>query len=462
MRSFGFRLTFLVAILWTGIGSTVWALGHHGDAIETVYVMPTSVTLPVPTSYVVSTAWVEPTAFAVPTYYTTAYWMDPVVLAQPAYAETAYVRRRGLFGRRWEVERPVVATYATSYVPTSYFATSYLPTTYYATPTYRATSYAVADRLVVPSAYVTPVECVCPPLLASAAPTYASPSRDTGAATPGTGSRPRTRQSEPNDRSSMRSDVEDLNPVGSAGAAGASNTNVREAAPGDLPDLPGGVRDTSPSPPAAPRPQPPPNRQGATQQQPVTPSGANPSPGQTGTTPGTGGANPSGGTTTNPRAGTPARPSGANTGGNPAQGSNTGTIPPPTAPTAPGEADPNAPPPIGPPGETRHESMRPSNYGTQAVRPSLRNILVGTVLANADREPEEGVRIRVRSLAGGSGKDTTTNAFGRFAVRLPDGDWAVEVATRSGRVYEVSQIRVADGVITDSQGRRVPSLEITR
>jgi hypothetical protein len=106
--------------------------------------------------------------------------------------------------------------------------------------------------------------------------------------------------------------------------------------------------------------------------------------------------------------------------------------------------------------------MRPSNYGTQAIRPSLRNILVGTVLADADREPEEGVRIRVRNLAGGAGKDTTTNAFGRFAVRLPDGDWAVDVATRSGRVYEVSQIRVANGVITDNQGRRVPSLEITR
>ena len=55
-----------------------------------------------------------------------------------------------------------------------------------------------------------------------------------------------------------------------------------------------------------------------------------------------------------------------------------------------------------------------------------------------------------------------TNAFGRFAVRLADGDWAVNVTMPSGRVYEVSQIRVSDGQITDSQGRRVPSLEITR
>ena len=45
MRSFGFRLTLLAAILWASIGSTVWALGNHGEAIETVYVMPMATTL---------------------------------------------------------------------------------------------------------------------------------------------------------------------------------------------------------------------------------------------------------------------------------------------------------------------------------------------------------------------------------------------------------------------------------
>src|SRR5262249_54768707 len=159
--------------------------------------------------------------------------------------------------------------------------------------------------------------------------------------------------------------------------------------------------------------------------------------------------------------GTTPKSLGTNTGGTPAAGGDTGTTPAPAAPTAPGETDSNAPP-IGPLGETRHEAMRPSTYGTQAARPSLRNILVGTVLSDAEREPEEGVRIRVRNLDTGSGKDTTTNAFGRFAVKLADGDWAVDVTTRGGRVYEVSQIRVSNGVITDSRGRRVPSLEITR
>ena len=62
----------------------------------------------------------------------------------------------------------------------------------------------------------------------------------------------------------------------------------------------------------------------------------------------------------------------------------------------------------------------------------------------------------------GGAKTSTTDAFGRFAIRLADGDWTVNVTMPSGRVYEVSQIRVGGGQIIDSQGRRVPSLEITR
>ncbi len=73
------------------------------------------------------------------------------------------------------------------------------------------------------------------------------------------------------------------------------------------------------------------------------------------------------------------------------------------------------------------------------------------------RSPDQREEAQWRSREG-----TTTNAFGRFAVRLTDGDWAVDVTMPSGNVYEVSQIRVSDGVITDSLGRQVPFLEITR
>ena len=34
--------------------------------------------------------------------------------------------------------------------------------------------------------------------------------------------------------------------------------------------------------------------------------------------------------------------------------------------------------------------------------------------------------------------------------------------SESGRVYEVSRLRVSDGLIVDSLGRRIPTLNITR
>ncbi len=115
------------------------------------------------------------------------------------------------------------------------------------------------------------------------------------------------------------------------------------------------------------------------------------------------------------------------------------------------------PPPI----TGRHEVQRPAYYNTQpVVRTRYPHVLIGTVLS-VEREPEEGVRISVRNASGAS-KATSTDAFGRFAVRLGDGDWSVDVTMPSGTVYEVSRLRVTDGVVTDRLGRRVPSLEITR
>jgi hypothetical protein len=440
MRSFGFRLTLSFGILWASIGTTVWALGYHGQAVETAYVMPAPASLAVPTSYVVSTSWVEPTAYAVPTYYTTAYWMDPVVLAQPTYATTAYVRR-GLLGRRWLVERPVLATYSTAYVPSAY----------YAPRSYRPTTYALADPMVVPTTYVASADCICPPAVASAAPTYRVPSSaaSPGSAAPRTGARSRNLQSEPENLSTIDSNVGPP-PAGSqtTGASGAPrDTTARETMPGSLPaDLtPSGLRDTSPPPP--PRPAPPAARPQSSpaQGQQSTPSGANPQAGQGQQGQGQQGQGQQGQGQRGPGQGQ-GQPSGA------------GATP---APTAPADTD-SIPPAIAPSGEVRRDSQRPANYGARPVRPEYRNILIGTVLSSSDREPEEGVRIDVRNSSGGSGKVATTNAFGHFAVRLADGDWAVDVTMPSGRVYEVSQIRVSNGMITDSQGRRVPSLEITR
>jgi hypothetical protein len=449
MRSFGFRLSLLVAILLAGAGSTAWALGLRGEPVETVYVMPSSLTLPYATSYVVSTSWVEPTAYAVPTYYTTAYWMDPVVLAQPTYAPTAYVRRGGLFGRRWVVEQPVLASYTTSYVPTAY----------YASPSYRATSLALADRLVVPSAFVSPVECICPPVLASAAPTYAAPSPGYGAGTSGTGSQSRARQGQASVRESVPSDVgpppNELSPLGSRGTRGEADNAAQEQATGraTLPAEP--LRDnTQPAPSAGSRPQSA-SPQGTTTQggQGQTPTRTGGGQGQQG-----GGQGQQGGGQGQQGGGQGQQGGGQRQTGGTRAGDAGQTTPVETPPPAPGGPELPAPGDA----ETRRESFRPSNYAMRPARPKYANVLLGTVFSSSDGQPEADVRIGVRNAATGGAKAITSDALGRFAIRLPDGDWAVDVTMPSGRVYEVSQLHIVNGAITDGLGRRIPSLEITR
>jgi hypothetical protein len=90
-------------------------------------------------------------------------------------------------------------------------------------------------------------------------------------------------------------------------------------------------------------------------------------------------------------------------------------------------------------------------------------ILEGKVLSSQTGQTEEGVRITVanrgRTFIDRQG---TTDAYGHYAIRLPDGDWTVKVTMPSGRTYDVSQITISGGQIVDSLGRQVPSLTITR
>ncbi len=56
-----------------------------------------------------------------------------------------------------------------------------------------------------------------------------------------------------------------------------------------------------------------------------------------------------------------------------------------------------------------------------------------------------------------------SDAYGRFAIKLSEGDWTVNVTMPSGRVFPVSQITVSGGKIYDQrEGLEVPSLIITR
>ncbi len=130
------------------------------------------------------------------------------------------------------------------------------------------------------------------------------------------------------------------------------------------------------------------------------------------------------------------------------------TIPPTSA---------SLPPPE--PGTTsfRREVKKPVvvTPGSSAGRVS--NILEGKVVSSDTRQAEEGVRITVANRLGNfENRVATTDAYGRYAVRLPDGDWTVNVEMPSGRVYAVSQITISGGQIVDNFGRDIPSLTITR
>ena len=138
-------------------------------------------------------------------------------------------------------------------------------------------------------------------------------------------------------------------------------------------------------------------------------------------------------------------------------------VPRPVAPTEGEELQPvldqTAPRTSG----QRRDSQRPVPTTPRSIRPELRNVLFGRVKARDTSEPEEGVRVSISNRQDTSERrEALTDAFGRFAIRVPDGDWTVSVTMPSGRVYSVSQIIVSNGQITDEIGRDVPSLVITR
>ena len=47
-----------------------------------------------------------------------------------------------------------------------------------------------------------------------------------------------------------------------------------------------------------------------------------------------------------------------------------------------------------------------------------------------------------------------SDAFGTFAIRVPDGQWVVRVTMPSGNMQSVRSITVTDGMVVDNQERR--------
>ena len=91
-------------------------------------------------------------------------------------------------------------------------------------------------------------------------------------------------------------------------------------------------------------------------------------------------------------------------------------------------------------GTGRRMVARPVNP-LSTIRPERRNVLFGKVESSVAGEPEEEVRIIVSSRTNrGIRHEGMSDAYGRFAIKLSEGDWTVNVTMPSGRIYAVSQI----------------------
>jgi hypothetical protein len=155
-----------------------------------------------------------------------------------------------------------------------------------------------------------------------------------------------------------------------------------------------------------------------------------------------------------------------------------GTPNPPNAPatTTPGTEIPETPPMPAPEPGTEPRSTAPPSQTTQSssFKPALSDaglrhattgltILEGRVIAADSRQPEAGVRVFVSDHRQRyDDRVATTDALGRYAINLPDGDWTVRVESASGRRYVVGDLTVSNGRIVFSDGREVPSLVIKR
>ncbi len=434
MRSRGFWLPVLTAALLAP--SAGGGASAQDIFIETGAWVPTSrvLSVSVPTSYVATTSYAIPTTFVAPTVYATSYVTERVVAAPASVVvPTVYeTYRPSLFGRR------LIPTGRTYYAPTRYFPTSlYVPSAYYVPtvstfPTSFVSVPSLVDRAVVTTgAIVRETSACCPDAIAMSPGTVRAiaPERAPSSSAEAAPQRRPSVRSEPNidNEPALESGVEPL----PAAPARPRATAPPAQAPAPAPAAP---RETPSAAQSPPTPQAPQERQQST----ARPDGEIPAPTA------------------------------------PAGELDPAPIPAPKAPSADEDLVPLAPagtedllpepPEMGALDDSfRREAQRPVFTPTRAPEPSVRNILFGRVREHLNNEPEEGVRVLLTNR-GGSFEDRValTDAFGRFAVRVPDGDWDVKVTMPSGRVYTVSQITVNRGEITDDQGRDIPSLTITR
>ena len=96
----------------------------------------------------------------------------------------------------------------------------------------------------------------------------------------------------------------------------------------------------------------------------------------------------------------------------------------------------------------RSDSLKPSVYPRMRTV-SRQNVLFGTVEDN-DRRPREEVPVIVVNRFNSSIRRTgVSDAYGSFAIRVPDGQWVVRVTMPSGNTQPVRDITVSGGRVLD-------------
>jgi Carboxypeptidase regulatory-like domain len=449
MRLTGFRLPLLAAFVSASVGLFVWATDRtYGD---TLVVLPTTATISVSSPYVVPTSYVVPSSYVIPSYVETSYSLSPTVSLWPTgYVETTY--RRGLFGRRWIVERPVVAAYPTAYVPTTYvssyvpttyvssyvpttYVSSYVPTTYvssyvpttYVAPTYYSTAYSVRRYrpttytyypTLYETAYTTVPEICCDTVVVDS--TVRSVPQSSVSSSAGSRGEKEVGASshedptipsyvdtpQPNNMRERRSTAQGDQGTGAQSKAGAKRA------------------DSPPNPPAA----------GADED--AASKAATRTEGGGGAVPKNVPAkNAPGGASESKKAVSPVAP----------EGDEDLKLEP-----APAAGD----------GVVRRDSLRPVYPRLRSV--DRRNILFGTV-ETEDGRPRGEVPVTVINRNSGAIRHSgVSNAFGGFAIPVPDGQWVVRVTMPSGNMQSVRDITVTGGKVMDNQeGREVQNLIIS-
>ncbi len=395
--------------------------------VPTSYVSESSVVVPTsyasvydltPTSYYVPTSYVVPTSYYVPTRYASTSYYVPT-----SFYETSYVYRRRPFGRRY-VETSYLAAPTVALTPTYYVA----PRSYVATSAVVGTSLCCGETApaVMPSAPVRAARPLAEPM----------PERQAGGSIESSAvgeTEDRLEPITPPNPSRQRPAGTNGNASGAAGNAGSSTSGVA------------GTGTPAAASPTIPGPTPRDTR--------PTPAG----PGTTGGTPTTtGGPAP---VESTPKAATNPVTKPAEAASPPQR---TEFEPPPVpAPVGPGN-------PLDFPGPNTDDATRRSSY--KPVVPTIgtrlaQNVLRGRVVSADTRLPESGVEvILVERRNRFDDRTTRTDASGRFALVVPEGDWTIHLTMPSGRALPVEQglVTASAGKVSDRWGRELTNLVLSR